>query len=306
MDIRGGHDAELLRDYIAGFDDEKATASPTSAGAATRRRAGRGLANDRAAIGMESRAFYGNVLFSTGPNQELGGTNDTPCHIDIPMRNCCCTSTTSRSSSTASSSSTTSRRPAASSPRRPRADVVEVRVQLKAADGSVAGSLGYESAVARALEEPGSSCTRATRATRTGRAPLGSAPARGCDGPEPEALEELVGRRHAGRDRHRQPELVLGDLDRGQRGHLDARRQHDGLGVREIEPSRDPRQQHRIVAPDVAVARDLQRDGVDHLDAFVLDVVDHELASAASCRARSTAMRSRRARGWPVDRGRRR
>ena len=37
---------------------------------------------------MESRAFYGNTLFSTGPNQELGGTNDTECHIDIPMRNC--------------------------------------------------------------------------------------------------------------------------------------------------------------------------------------------------------------------------
>jgi 2,5-dihydroxypyridine 5,6-dioxygenase len=28
------------------------------------------------------------VLFSTGPNQELGGHNDTPCHLDIPMRNC--------------------------------------------------------------------------------------------------------------------------------------------------------------------------------------------------------------------------
>ena len=28
------------------------------------------------------------MLFSTGPNSELGGPNDTPCHIDIPMRNC--------------------------------------------------------------------------------------------------------------------------------------------------------------------------------------------------------------------------
>ena len=36
-----------------------------------------------------------------------------------------------------------------------RAVVVEVRVQLKTADGSVAGSLGYESAVSRALKEPG-------------------------------------------------------------------------------------------------------------------------------------------------------
>ena len=27
-------------------------------------------------------------MFSTGPNSELGGTNDTACHLDIPMRNC--------------------------------------------------------------------------------------------------------------------------------------------------------------------------------------------------------------------------
>jgi 2,5-dihydroxypyridine 5,6-dioxygenase len=33
-------------------------------------------------------SFYGNVLFSTGPNTELGGTNDTPCHLDLPMRGC--------------------------------------------------------------------------------------------------------------------------------------------------------------------------------------------------------------------------
>ena len=34
------------------------------------------------------RSFYGNVLFSTGPNGELGGTNTTLCHVDVPMRNC--------------------------------------------------------------------------------------------------------------------------------------------------------------------------------------------------------------------------
>ena len=33
-------------------------------------------------------SFYGNVLFSTGPNTELGGKNDTPCHMDMPMRGC--------------------------------------------------------------------------------------------------------------------------------------------------------------------------------------------------------------------------
>jgi hypothetical protein len=47
-----------------------------------------GLVTDKRSVGMESRVFYGNVLFSTGPNQELGGSNDTLCHIDIPMRGC--------------------------------------------------------------------------------------------------------------------------------------------------------------------------------------------------------------------------
>ena len=37
---------------------------------------------------MDALSFYGNVLFSTGPNTELGGDNDTPCHLDMPLRNC--------------------------------------------------------------------------------------------------------------------------------------------------------------------------------------------------------------------------
>jgi 2,5-dihydroxypyridine 5,6-dioxygenase len=37
---------------------------------------------------MNALSFYGNVLFSLGPNSELGGTNDTPCHMDMPMRGC--------------------------------------------------------------------------------------------------------------------------------------------------------------------------------------------------------------------------
>jgi 2,5-dihydroxypyridine 5,6-dioxygenase len=88
QDIRGGNDAELLRDYIAGFDDPKAYGISHIGWGCNEKARWSGLANDRRSIGMESRAFYGNTLFSTGPNQELGGTNDTECHIDIPMRNC--------------------------------------------------------------------------------------------------------------------------------------------------------------------------------------------------------------------------
>jgi hypothetical protein len=35
-----------------------------------------------------ARTFPGNFLFSTGPNTEVGGPRNTPCHMDIPMRNC--------------------------------------------------------------------------------------------------------------------------------------------------------------------------------------------------------------------------
>jgi 2,5-dihydroxypyridine 5,6-dioxygenase len=37
---------------------------------------------------MDARAFYGNFLFSTGPNTEVGGTRKTPCHMDIALRRC--------------------------------------------------------------------------------------------------------------------------------------------------------------------------------------------------------------------------
>ena len=30
----------------------------------------------------------GTYCFSTGPNGELGGHNDTHCHLDLPMRGC--------------------------------------------------------------------------------------------------------------------------------------------------------------------------------------------------------------------------
>ena len=46
------------------------------------------LATDRRGHGMESRAFYGNVLFSIDPNTQTGGPNNTHCYLDIPMRGC--------------------------------------------------------------------------------------------------------------------------------------------------------------------------------------------------------------------------
>lgn len=86
--IRGGIDADLFRDYINSFQDDRGRAISHIGWGCNENARWSGLAHDGRGLGMESRAFYGNVLFSIGPNQELGGQNDTPCHLDIPMRNC--------------------------------------------------------------------------------------------------------------------------------------------------------------------------------------------------------------------------
>ena len=88
VELDGGADADKLRTYISSFDDPKAWAVS---------HIGWGL-NDKAewtvdgrsgpGVGIDGRCYYGNVLFSTGPNTELGGKNDTACHLDLPMRNC--------------------------------------------------------------------------------------------------------------------------------------------------------------------------------------------------------------------------
>lgn len=86
--IRGGLEAAILRDYMDGFDDERAFGISHIGWGLNEKARWSGLATDSRSMGMESRGFYGCVLFSTGPNQELGGSNDTLCHVDIPMRRC--------------------------------------------------------------------------------------------------------------------------------------------------------------------------------------------------------------------------
>jgi 2,5-dihydroxypyridine 5,6-dioxygenase len=86
-----GMDAQLLRSYIDSFDDPRAYAiSHIGWGLNEKARwyqfsVSRQLASEHV---MNALSFYGNVLFSMGPNLELGGTNDTACHLDLPMRRC--------------------------------------------------------------------------------------------------------------------------------------------------------------------------------------------------------------------------
>lgn len=88
VSIAGGVEADLMADYMAGFGDPDAYGISHIGWGLNERARWSSLATDARGLGMESRAFYGNVLFSTGPNNELGGTNHSPCHLDIPMRGC--------------------------------------------------------------------------------------------------------------------------------------------------------------------------------------------------------------------------
>ena len=83
-----GVDADLVRQYMADFDDPDAYGLSHIGWGIDERAKWAALATDQRGHGMELRAFAGNVLFSTGPNELFGGPNHTQCHLDIPMRNC--------------------------------------------------------------------------------------------------------------------------------------------------------------------------------------------------------------------------
>lgn len=88
--IEGAFDAEFLRSYMKSFRDPEVYAishigwglQPKAEWTAL------GLYDKHETLGMDARSFYGNFLFSTGPNTEAGGSRNTPCHMDIPIRDC--------------------------------------------------------------------------------------------------------------------------------------------------------------------------------------------------------------------------
>jgi 2,5-dihydroxypyridine 5,6-dioxygenase len=90
--IEGDHvDAELLRTFMAKWNDPRAYAvSHIGWGMDEKAQWDFMATSPLGALtnGVDGRSFYGNVLFSTGPNAELGGTNDTGCHLDLPLRGC--------------------------------------------------------------------------------------------------------------------------------------------------------------------------------------------------------------------------
>lgn len=83
-----GLDAELMRSYYASWQDRNAYAvSHVGWGMAPAARWDSLVMYDkRDTNGTELRAFAGNFLISTGANPAAG--RFTPCHFDLPMRNC--------------------------------------------------------------------------------------------------------------------------------------------------------------------------------------------------------------------------
>ncbi len=88
--IEGGFDAKYLRKHLESYDDPAAFGvSHVGWGLHPKASWGAlGLRDKVQSHGMDSRSFSGNFLFSTGPNAEVGGSNHSACHIDIPMADC--------------------------------------------------------------------------------------------------------------------------------------------------------------------------------------------------------------------------
>jgi 2,5-dihydroxypyridine 5,6-dioxygenase len=88
--IDGGLDAEYLADMLRAYRDPEVFAVSHLGWGLSRNGFWNALGlYDRADTeGQDGRAFYGNFLFSTGPNILAGGRRATPCHLDIPMRRC--------------------------------------------------------------------------------------------------------------------------------------------------------------------------------------------------------------------------
>jgi 2,5-dihydroxypyridine 5,6-dioxygenase len=89
-DIAGGLDADLMRSHMEQFDDPEVYAvSHLGWGLDPRAQwSALGLMDRAQTNGNDARAFAGNFMFSTGPNTDAGGTRNTRCHLDMPMRAC--------------------------------------------------------------------------------------------------------------------------------------------------------------------------------------------------------------------------
>jgi 2,5-dihydroxypyridine 5,6-dioxygenase len=95
VEIRGGMDAKLMRDWL---EDGKSSSTDRDPYAVSH--LGWGMNPQALWYGIAlhgdlperhraaARTFPGNFLFSTGPNTQGGGKRNTRGHYDVPMRDC--------------------------------------------------------------------------------------------------------------------------------------------------------------------------------------------------------------------------
>lgn len=89
VDVRGdGLDAMLIREFLPDPADDRDAWAVSHVGWGLMLQATWMGDGTPGAFGMEQRSVAGNVMVSTGPNTELGGTRTTAYHLDIPMRGC--------------------------------------------------------------------------------------------------------------------------------------------------------------------------------------------------------------------------
>ena len=88
--IEGGADAKRMQSLLDRYQDREVFAVSHLGWGLSRNSRWDALSwYDKAAIeGQDGRGFYGNFLFSTGPNLSGGGTRRAPLHLDIPLRGC--------------------------------------------------------------------------------------------------------------------------------------------------------------------------------------------------------------------------
>lgn len=88
VDISGEFDAKHLKHFLDSWNDPEAFAMAHIGWGLDEMALWNGISliNKESAIGQDGRAFYGNILWSTGPNTDVGGTRDTPAHLDIVMK----------------------------------------------------------------------------------------------------------------------------------------------------------------------------------------------------------------------------
>jgi len=88
--IEGGVDAKLMKATLESYNDPEVFAVSHLGWGLSRN--GRwdalGFYDKQDIEGQDGRGFYGNFLFSTGPNLSGGGTRRAPLHLDIPLGRC--------------------------------------------------------------------------------------------------------------------------------------------------------------------------------------------------------------------------